>query len=31
MEHELLHSDRGDLDLRLNNKAKKDKEKTEPG
>ena len=31
MDHELLHSGRGDYDLRLSNKVKKDKEKTEPG
>ena len=29
MDHELLHNDRGDYDLRL--KAKKDKDKNEPG
>ncbi|XP_028414300.1 ralBP1-associated Eps domain-containing protein 1-like isoform X2 [Dendronephthya gigantea] len=29
MDHEPLHNDRGDFDLRLNNKVKKDKDKTD--
>ena len=31
MDHELLHNDRGDFDLRLSNKVKREKDKTDAG